>query len=148
MPAHGHDSVTDGCGLRGVAASAMSNCCMSLRSASVPKSFLAGIYAAGELSFVAVDRASWYIPVGIRLPPAYLKINVVREYFPDIPLLPLTASGQLRKWWADIADSYACAPRLRSRSVSRDRTYPIWCATPEQKKNAYACSPQHSPALR
>lgn len=72
-----------------------------------------------KLSFVVVDEAHCISQWGYDFRPAYLKINVVREYFPDIPLLALTASAT-PEVVADIADKLCLrTPATFSLSFTR-----------------------------
>lgn len=56
-----------------------------------------------NLSLLVVDEAHCISQWGYDFRPSYLKINVIRDYFPDIPVLALTASAT-PDVVADIAD--------------------------------------------
>ncbi len=68
---------------------------------------------------IVVDEAHCIFAVGLRLPPLVSGIRRLRELFPDVPVLALTASAT-PEVVADIAHRSPCAsPKLFSLSFAR-----------------------------
>lgn len=73
-----------------------------------------------DVSFLVVDEAHCISQWGYDFRPSYLKINLIRELFPDIPVLALTASAT-PVVVDDIMDKLGFKERnVYARSFSRD----------------------------